>query len=178
MDSSAMELFLSKDNISKHREYTETLRCKHSVMEKSIPEIAGKTPLEIYRMSLKRSVKCEILPLLINYHSHLTFFDSFAKNDVRHPAIKRYFSSEDDFCYRALEYAKGIEYGFLYVYKDRRGNIKFASSGENNGMYLTTMPLLALDVCEHAYFADYGYRKEEYLKAAVARLDIAKLLSE
>ena len=178
MDLSVMELFLSKDNILKHREYMDNLRCKHSVMEKSIPEIMGKKPCEIYRMRLKRSVKQEILPLLINYYSHMTFFDSFSKNDVRHPEIKRYFSSEDDFCYRALEYAKGIEYGFLYVYKDRRGNIKFVSSEEPNDIYAVTEPVLALDVCEHVYFADYGYRREEYLKAAIARLDIAKLLSE
>ena len=32
-----------------------------------------------------------------------------------------------------------------------------------------------VDVCEHAYFMDYGYNRERYLLSSLPYLDIAKL---
>ena len=177
MDFDVMELFLSRDNILKHKEYSDTLLCKHSVMEKSIPKITGATPAQIYRMRLSYETKIEVLKNLINHLSHITYFNSFSKNDSFCPEIKRQFLSENDFCYRALEYAKGIDYGFMYVFKDKKGKISFASSC-NALAYISFIPVLAVDVCEHAYFCDYGYEKTEYLKSAIARLNISKLVSE
>ncbi len=177
MDFDVMELFLSRNNILKHKEYANTLLCKHTVMEKSIPKIVGRTPAQIYRMRLSFDTKKEILGNIADYLSHVTFFDSFSKNDTFCPEIKGQFLSENDFCYRALEYAKGVDYGFMYVFKDKKGKIRFASSC-NTLAYISFVPILALDVCEHAYFADYGYERTEYLKRAIARLNISKLVSE
>ena len=35
--------------------------------------------------------------------------------------------------------------------------------------------ILSLDVSEHAYFADYGFRREDYIRAAVSRLDLKRI---
>ena len=54
---------------------------------------------------------------------------------------------------------------------------------ESGEMYLETIYRLtktrpdvrAIDVCEHAYFADYGFDKQRYLISALPYLDITKL---
>ena len=36
-------------------------------------------------------------------------------------------------------------------------------------------PLVAIDLAEHAYFGDYGFCREEYIKAAILHLDLSKI---
>ena len=43
------------------------------------------------------------------------------------------------------------------------------------GVFLKYDVRLAVDLCEHAYFYDYGFDKKSYLKAALSSLDLSKI---
>ncbi len=170
-----MLYFLTQDSIKKHMEYMDTLFLKYSIYEKSIPDLKGKTPAQISRMRIDKSDKENILSLLKEYHSHKTYFNSFAKNDKPCKEIKRFYSSENDFCYRVVERARAVECGYIYILKDKKGVPVIAHSLDISSAYISCTPILVLDLCEHAYFADYGFNRDEYIRRAVSRLDISKL---
>lgn len=176
MNYKPMLSFLSEDSIKAHNAYLKNLSSRHSVEEKSLPFIKGKSAFEISKMNIDKRVKSEILPLLFDIELHCAYFDSFTENPLPCREIKRYFSSEDDFCYQILTLARRTEYGFVYVVKNSRGEPEIKSTKESQRL-LYQAPLLALDVCEHAYFSDYGFEREEYLKRALSHLDLTKLFS-
>ena len=170
-----MLYFLTEDSIKGHIEYMNTVFSRYMIYEKSIPELKGKTLSQIVKMRLDKSDKEKIVALLKEYYSHKTYFNSFSKNDKPCKEIKRFYSSENDFCYRAVERARVEDGGFLYILKGRKGSPVIAHTRDMPLLYISYTPILALDLCEHAYFADYGYNKDEYIRRAVSRLDISKL---
>lgn len=175
MDYSAMLTFLTEDNIKRHFSYMRTLKLKYSILEKSLPEIKGKTPLEISRMSLKKSVKSEILPNLVSIKSHETYFRSFTANPAPCREIKKFYSSEDAFCYEAFTIAREFDYGFVYVIIDERGRLEIKHTSTLPYVHLREEPILALDLYEHAYFLDYGFSRDEYLRSAISHFNLSKL---
>lgn len=170
-----MLFFLTSESIKNHMEYMNTVYAKFSIYEKSIPSLSGKSINEIVRMRLDKNDKENIISLLKEYHSHKTYFNSFAKNDRPCKEIKRFYTSENDFCYRVIERARAERTGFIYIINDRKGKPFVFHSSEREDVYITVIPTLALDLCEHAYFADYGFNRDEYIRRAVARLDISRL---
>ncbi len=170
-----MLLFLTAENIKSHMDYMNTVFSKYMIYEKSISALSGKTAREISKMRLKSDEKREILSLLTEYLSHKTYFSSFAKNNTRYPEIKKYFTSEDDFCYQVIERARHEADGYIYIIKDKKGAPHIVHSSECRDIYINYTPTLALDLCEHAYFADYGYNRDEYIRRAATRMDISKL---
>lgn len=169
--------FLTKESVSLHLEYMKELGYKHSIWKKSLPSIIGKTPAEISRMNIRREHKKEILDNLIEYLSHKTYFSSFAKNDKPIPNIRDFYSSENAFCYEVLEKARVARSDFLYIFSRKGKKPEIVDSAAAPFAYIKEAPTLALDLREHAYFQDYGYARGEYLRRAVARLDISALFS-
>ena len=49
MNLNAMNLFLSEENIKRHLEHLRTQKLKYSILEKSVPELKGKSIKEILR---------------------------------------------------------------------------------------------------------------------------------
>lgn len=54
---------------------------------------------------------------------------------------------------------------------DRRTLFNYLGDSQNTFPIWNAVPLLALDVYEHAYFMDYGTRRGEYVDAFLAHLD-------
>ena len=175
MYNSAMLAFLSEPNLRVHEEYMRKLRLRHSIMEKSLPEIKGKSAAEVLRMPMKRSLKNEILPTLMAYEAHKIYFSSFSDKEVRSDPIRKAYGSESAFCYEMLESARRRGYGFLYVFKDARGKVSFRVAPDADEFMVRENPLLVVDLFEHAYFSDYGYAYEKYLRGALSHLDFSRL---
>ena len=175
MDFKALRRFLSEENIRRHLSYLRSLRLKLSIIEKSVAGIKGKSQGEILSMSLSKAVKREIIPLLANINLHETYFSSFTAEPRPSELIKKYHGSESAFCYRMKEAARGSDHGFLYVFKDQRGRPDFGVLRDIDISASEITPVLAVDLYEHAYFADYGYDYEGYLKGALSHLDFSKL---
>ncbi len=175
MNTAAMRSFLSDCNIRQHVEHLRHLKLLHSVNEKSFPEIKGMPPAEISRAPLPKREKWEILGNLKSIKAHELYFSSFTERPAAVKALRRYFSSEEAFLYEALELGKGGGCSFLYVYVDGRGRPALSVSRPGDDFFIRREPLLAVDLFEHAYFSDYGFDSEKYLKSALSHLDLARL---
>ena len=175
MNYNPMLTFLSEGSIKSHIEYLRGERLRHSIEEKSFPEIKGKSPKEISSMNIKKSIKSEILPRLVNIKLHENYFSSFSSTPTTCKPIKKFYSSEDAFLYEILNIAKGAEYGFLYITADERRTPRIRLSVESDRVFVREFPILSLDLCEHAYFPDYSFDRDKYLRAALAHLDLSKL---
>ncbi len=172
MDKNAMRGFLSERNLELHVEYLENLRLKTSIFVKSGVDIAGKSLRELSRMRLGVD-KEEILALAKDVYYHELYFASFGMGGSRAAERGSRYSSVAGFLYELERAAMRHCGGFLLVYQDGEGAIIGHSSeppprraGE---------PRLALDLCEHAYFLDYGFDKLSYVRAALARLELSKI---
>jgi superoxide dismutase len=107
--------------------------------------------------------------------SHKIYFSSFAENLSPCPKIRKFYPSEDSFCYEVLTLARKYDGGFIYIFSADDREVRVLHSSDTPRVFEREAPTLALDISEHAYFADYGFERDNYLKSAVARLDINKL---
>ena len=126
-------------------------------------------------MNMKKTLRSELTELLSEIWLHECYFNSFASRGTSSEILKELRISENSFRYEMLLSARESETGFLCLFL-RAGtypDIKICT--KSDVISESHPPLLAIDLCEHAYFLDYGYRREEYLRAAIARLDLSKL---
>ena len=86
--------------------------------------------------------------------------------------VKKSFGSENNFAYELSRLAKSSKACFVSVYMDKYNNVGFC---EDTHIPTGASIKLTLDICEHAYFRDYGFNKEKYIRSAVAHLNLSKL---
>jgi superoxide dismutase len=175
MDHTALYTFLSESNVKRHLDYLNTLKLRLSILEKSIPKIKGKELREILSMNIPKSQKEEIIPLSLEILSHKLYFSSFTAEPKPSPTIRKYYFSESGFCYEMLKAAKNYTQGYLYIFKDKRGKPCFNITSAPDLFFFDLTPILLIDLYEHAYFTDYGFEKESYIKGALSRLDLFRL---
>ena len=168
-----MRSFLTEENILIHKEYMRSLRLRHSIMEKSIPEIKGKTIFEIEKMRLSASAKDDILPNYREYLAHELYFRSFSIDRCSPSSIREHYSSVESFLYEVYLMASNMTGGFVFVFVDERGRPIINHS--DNIKRVRLAPRLAIDISEHAYFLDYRFEKERYLRSAIANLNLSLL---
>ncbi len=167
--------FFSEDNIALHKEYLRIKRLKYSIFEKSIRGIKGKDVTDILRMRLDRMEKSEILYLLSEITLHNIFFDSFT--DCKYCNVDRSdrkYKSSYDLLNDIYRKAMSVEHGFVTVSLRREG-INVCASESYIELLKYEIPVLALDVCEHAYFYDYRFDKEKYLLTALPYINLSKI---
>ncbi len=175
MNLSPLYCFLSENNVKNHLAYMRTLRLKYSILEKSLPRIKGVSPEELVRMNIPKKQSAELLPLILKIKAHELYFSSFTKTPKPCQLLKKYYISENSFCYELKEAAKRLDHGYLYVYKDGRGRPCFRTVEALDIGFLRDAPLLVIDLFEHSYFADYGFEYEKYLTGAISHLDFSRL---
>ena len=149
MNYKAMNTFLSEENIRRHEEYLNNLRLKLSILEKSDPSA----------MRIGSQMKREESELIKEIKSHELFFDSFTQEQGAGHDRERY----EIYC-RCIE----RECGFLYIYYDRGIKTSFDMPRVEK--------CLCIDLFEHCYFLDYGFKKDKFLKNCISHLDLARLL--
>ena len=159
--------FLSEENIGLHKEYLENLKLKYSILEKSDGKIKGLELSELYKARLSRDIKSEAISLMEKIKLHEVYFSSFSEEFYNNDGIKREFGSADNFAYNLLEISKKTDEDFVVVYSDR-GKIKISPF---KSLQRLQNPYIAIDLYEHAYFLDYKFNKEEYLRNAVYRIN-------
>ena len=177
MNLKAMNLFLSEENIKKHLDHLRTMKLKYSILEKSMPEIKGKSISEISKSTINRKVKNEALELFWYIKSHELFFNSFTENPTLTEEMRKQSFSKEKFIYDVICEAKEKNYGFLFVYLDKQGKIKTSFASEFEGAFVKYEPKLCMDLYEHTYFSDYGFQKEKFLRGAFGYFDTGRLKS-
>ena len=164
--------FLSEENVSLHREYLRNLKSRYSILEKSDARLSKKTLFELYRLSIPKAVKEEAILLKKEIYLHEAYFSSFCKipKEVVNTKVKIGFGSFNNMLFEAFSLAKEAD-GFLILCEGQRGLCLYKSTS----LYQLPPVILALDLAEHAYFLDYHYKKEEYIRAALAFWDGEKI---
>ena len=167
--------FFSEENYEIHKSYLRTLRLKYSILEKSMDGIKDKKINDIIRQKMKRSDKKDVVDLLWEIVLHEMFFVSFSENTfLMSELVSSIFGSEAAFLNEIFRMAMKIKCGFICVYTTPN-NIYLSSSDQLEYLFKYGTPVLSIDISEHAYFLDYGFDKERYLRSALPFLDISKL---
>ncbi len=165
-----LDSVLSEEALNLHKEHLKKLKLKYSILEKSFPEISGKSIREISRMKLRE--REEILSLLRDIKAHELYFNSFGREFQSSGALRDKYRTEASFLYELYEAAKSTKVDFIFV-SLIGGKIDYEIGSESS--FIKTVPLLAIDLCEHAYFMDFGFEKEEYLAKIISCLNLNSL---
>ncbi len=166
--------FLSERTLELHKEYLNGLILKYAIFEKSYPELLGAGLDGIQRAKISRSEREEAEKLFLEILAHKIYFSSFGKRNLTSERIKAEFGSEAVFLYQLSEASKKAETGFLLIYEDN-GKISFYCGENYRNVLKNKRVKLALDLCEHAYFYDYGFNRETYIYAAVSSFDFGNI---
>ncbi len=170
-----MNRFLSEESIALHREYIRLKRLKYSIIESSVPALRGADIRDIYRMKISLCDRRDALDLLSQIRLHELFFSSFSDRIYpRSPLIASAYGSEADFLNLIYKRAVDLPYGFVLIYL-LGGRVEVREIADFTGAFRSHVPALAIDVCEHVYFTDYGFDKERYLSLALPYLDLNRL---
>lgn len=163
--------FSSERTCKLHKEYLEKIKLQYTILEKSFPCIVRKDIFDIRKMRLK--YKDEILSLKCDIMCHELFFDSFGQRNQSSGTVIDNFGSEAAFLYEIFSQAKKAENCFAFIcLHGKRVNFSF---GMPELLLKLSNPVLTLDLCEHAYFLDYGFDREEYLRRMLPYLNLNKL---
>ena len=172
MSIDAQRCFLSERAINLHKDYLKSCEVRLSILRKSVdglPECADG----LLRCRTEREIKREAIALMLERDCHRVFFESFCKEPKPSPAVRRDYSSEDALVYELLRLGMRSECGFVCAAVCRGGRVRYGMAEE---FYpFSSKKIIAVDICEHAYFLDYGFDKERYLRAALAHLNLSRL---
>ena len=170
-----MNTFLSTSSINEHKDYFSSLKCKAGIWRKDGVDIEKMSEREIISLPLTRKEREMLLSLKREIRMHELYFNSFRPSYAPSQTVKSQFGSENNFAYLLSKEAENIRIGFLCIYKNSRGVIGIATEEKMNAKMT---PVLALDLSEHAYFRDYGFRREKYVRGAIAHLNLSTLEEE
>jgi len=167
--------FLDEDSIRIHKESVENLGLRYSILEKSIEEIKGKKVRELLKMRLSERDRQDVLDLLPEIVLHKLYFSSFSEKEQETSVnVRSQYGSEAAFLNALYKEGINLRDGFLVIYKNR-GKIEYAASSDYKVLFVKAEPIIALDLCEHAYFLDYGFRKKDYLFNSLSHLRLSLL---
>ena len=86
-----------------------------------------------------------------------------------------HYGSEASFLYGLFKLCRAQSFGFVFISLDRRKRPTVISYDPARPIIPRLPPILAVDLCEHASFLDYGFERERYLEGAISHLDLSKL---
>ena len=164
--------FLSEEAINLHKEYMKDELLRFSVYEICYPEIKNKSLREIYKMRL-REKREEIIKIKSNLLLHNVYFSSFKNRYEASRIVRNEYGSEASFLYEVYKIANVGE-SCLIIYTDGKG-IKISKDREAYDALKYYEPILCLDLCEHAYFPDYGFNKQMYIENSISYLNLNKI---
>lgn len=164
--------FISEKNLALHKEQVGRDILRLGILERSVPEIQTAQPRELFRMRVRGIDMRAAAELKASILLHRIFFDSFSdKAFAPSAAIRRRFGSERALCELMLREGLGKRMGFAALLRSD-GGISTAVSESALEILSLGEPLLAIDLSEHAYYGDFGFDKEAYLRAALSHLKL------
>ncbi len=174
MGEFGIEQFISEGALKKHRDYAESVRLREQV-KRSGKTFDDRSLVQLYRGHTKESV-APLYADAVESFSHTLYFSSFCIYPTVSDGFCRSFGGLTSFFHRLFVEACKAQ-AFFYIGTDAHGQLCLS---DDIGRFLrkNRLPTLAVDVCEHAYFADYGFDKTAYIRAAVGHLDVGRLLTD
>ena len=165
------EIF-SEENLILHREYLRKLRLRYSILETSVPKLSGASLEDVQRLRLTQRDRADVMRLLPEIELHEIFFSSFSEQrQTRSDLIIKRFGSLGSYLDILYRSARDLDHGFLVIFEDG----DYLAVTEYYRAFYHRRPQLAIDMCEHSYFLDYGFDRERYIYSCLSRLDIGKI---
>ncbi len=142
----------------------------------SAPELAGKTIEQLLANNLSavpESIRTAVRNNGGGHMNHTMFWSIMAPNAGGPPsgrladAIKSTFGSFDSFKEKLTAAGMGrFGSGWAWLVKDRSGKLDILSTAnQDNPIIEGKLPIMGVDVWEHAYYLKYQNRRAEYLAA-------------
>ena len=175
MNEGVLSRFISADAERIHREHLKTLKHRYSILVKSVPRLKGIDADTVERVRLEPDVRREVCMLLSDIRLHELYFGSFTELVPPSAVVRSTYGSESAFLYEIFEEARRGEGRFICIGCTRRGISVFAADKYTSPSALSAA-VLALDTAEHAYFLDYGFDREAYLRRALPYLNLGNII--
>lgn len=171
----AMYSFLSPESVAEHIEYYRKLLLRRSIAEKSIPKIRGADWRSLSERGLPRGIVMEVAPLLYECEEHRLYFSSFCEQKPDSPSM----SASGDiarFIYDVYKACSEAHSDFVTLCVDPfRRDVLIDCDTYSTRVLRRCIPVLALDICEHAYFRVYGFDRDRYIREALRHFDLEKI---
>ena len=124
----------------------------------------------------------EILFNLGGYLNHSLYFDNLTnkKKDIPIPLleqINKYFTSFDNFKNQFINMAKEVKgSGYTFLVLDKNSKLRIINtSNQDTPYYYGFIPIMTIDVWEHAYYLKYTYERGKYLNNVFTIIDWDKV---
>lgn len=167
--------FVSEEYYLRHLEYLNNLKLKYSVMKKSISGLDNCSAHDLIRRIKGSKEYLRVARLLAEIELHDTYFISFGEREyAKSKNACSFFGSESALLTKLYFLAMELNYGFVGVCRIK-AKLDIFCEMDCIDVFRRGVPVLALDVCEHAYFGDYQYNKEHYIKEALKCLRVGEL---
>ncbi len=163
--------FIDEAAYAQHTAYARQLAAREQLLRRG--RVSDERSLfELYRHRTRADTR-PLYEIRVEAMSHELYFSSFCVYPSISDTFCRTYGGLTSFFHRLCEQAMAAR-AFLYIGTERGTLI----TSDDIGVFLRKKqwPLLCIDVCEHAYFSDYGFERTAYVKAAVGHLDVARLL--
>ena len=162
-----------------HRDYLRSLSLKYEILEKSEPKLCGLplSRLMNYPRGIARDICAEAIVLLSEISLHRLYFESFSEKGELYcqKQIEDRVGSLSSFIYDMKNASLKLRRGFVSIGRGRNG-VEFRASEDFTEHFVEFFPLLTIDLCEHAYFVEYGFNTERYLDSMISHLRFSLIL--
>ena len=112
----------------------------------------------------------------------LYFYNMSDRNNIKpigriKDDIEIYFNTYEEFKMKFIESALNLQgSGYTFLVLDEKNNLKIINtSNQDTPYYYGFIPIISLDLWEHAYYLKYQNRKEEYIYAWFNLVDFEKI---
>ena len=168
---------ISERQISEHHDvlyagYVNKLNEIEELLEKADRSKANGTYAEFRELKKEEVFATNGKQLHENYFDNLTDKDSSESKKEAEGIISKFFGSykswEEDF--RACGMAARGWVVLAYNLEDQKLHNYISDTHDNGGVW-SCVPILVLDVYEHAYFLDYGTKRKDYIDRFMENID-------
>jgi len=183
LNYSSLEPFISDDTLNQHYQiYLKYLKKLNELLS-TTNNIYSKAYLVQHIDVLPLSIRGEVLYNLSGVINHELYFFGLSNDNNGMASSKLLddivanFGSFDNFKNEFKEQAmniKGSGYTFLVMDRDYKFRI-LNTSNQDNPYYYGYIPIMNIDIWEHAYYLDYYSNRSEYIDKFFSKLDLKKL---
>ncbi len=129
------------------------------------------------------NIRGEILYYLSSILNHNLYFYNISNQNNTLPTrkiekeINKYFGSYEEFKKQFIQKAMNLKgSGYTFLVKDEEGTLKIINtSNEDSPYYYGMIPIISLDLWEHAYLLQYKNDRKSYIENFFKVIDFDKI---
>jgi len=183
LNYSSLEPFISDDTLNQHyQRYLKYLKKLNELLS-TTNNIYSKAYLVQHIDVLPLSIRGEVLYNLSGVINHELYFFGLSNDNNGMASSKLLddivanFGSFDNFKNEFKEQAMNIKgSGYTFLVMDRDGKFRILNtSNQDNPYYYRYIPIMNIDIWEHAYYLDYYSNRGDYINRFFDKLDLKKL---